>query len=1511
MTAALGNAQQLRPTEASSTHPTVKQPDRPSIDLNSTESKWAFFKNEWELYKRRAKLPASSPEELRACCSQELRLELFNYVGPSVIDNLNESDLLKKICQLSVKGKNKAVHRQEFYSLQQEPGMPAQQFVSKLRAKAENCTFLVKCPGCSENVSYAQPMISDQLTVGLYDKDIQGEVLAKDAQLETFDAKLDLVLALEDGKRARDQLDGDSAIATQRSQYRKQQKPVHKSSPENKRDSDPVKVPDGPQGCPGCGSKAHGRGTRLPRRLHCPARNSKCENCGILGHLGTVCRKNASDKSSHNSLNTWFTSSDQQNSFTMAALQENKAAWQTQQHPLSDSKRMQERFIVPHMEWIDSLGRFARRRPIALPELSIEARVLTDTHASFHRPINKSVDLRCNIDAIADTGAQTCACGLDVIHKIGLDEADLIPTSHNINGVTATAMNIAGVFFASLSIGGSETKQAVYVGRNIQGLFLSLKALQDLGKVPPCFPAAEPSVVNVAAAAAECTCPRRANAPDKPASIPFEPTKDNIPKLERWILDYYASSAFNTCEHQPLPYMSGDPLEIHYRPDATPTAHHTPIPVPHHWKAQVKSDLDRDVRLGIIEPVPPGTPTVWCSRMVVVPKKDGSPRRTVDLQALNAATYRITHHTPAPFNQASLVPAQSYKTTLDAWNGYHSMRLNPSASAATTFITEWGRYRYLRAPQGYHVAGDGYTKAYDDFTIDFPRRTKCIDDSLLWDDTIEKCFWHTIDYISLCAKNGVVFNPTKFHFAQEELEFAGFNITWTGIKPSANILSAIKDFPKPQNITDARSWFGLVNQVAYTIHSSSAMQAFRQLLKPGKWYWDSALDTAFEESKAAILKMIEHGVQSFDPSRHTCLATDWSKTGIGFTLRQKHCRCPLADAPYCCDGGWRLIFAGSRFSTDAESRYAPIEGEALAVSYGLDKCRMFVLGCSNLLVATDHKPLVAILGDTSLDKVKNPRLFRIKEKTLPYCFTIKHVPGSRHHGPDACSRNPSSMDKSIISYICSSIRSTSDSTCIQDTLETSCISESINQSTLNAIYDKDDIDAHAITMERVRQAALADHTYVALSNIITDGFPQHEHDLPDEIRPYWKLRDHLSTFDGVCVYDGRIIIPRSLRPEVLDCLHSAHQGVAGMKARAARSVFWPGMNAAISSRRAQCQSCNRIAPSQPVEPLQLSPAPAYPFERVVADYFYMQGHQYLAYADRYTGWVSIHKCDPLHANATTLCRELRTLFGIYGAPMELSTDGGQPFASHCVQQFLQQWGVTWRVSSAYYAQSNGRAEVAVKTAKRLLMGNMQASGGLDSDRFARALLQYRNTPLPGLNASPAQLLYGRNLRDHMPSIPDLLQIRKEWITLAEDRERALAKRHLISMERYNSHAKPLPPLQVGDPVSVQNQTGNCPRRWDKTGRIAEVLDHGQYVVKMDGSGRCTLRNRKFLRRCQPFCTDTPMPAIPSAGDPVPTPIPNTADDLGADTDTNMDPIPQDVYDEHAVNIPAVQSPVCP
>ena len=158
---------------------------------------------------------------------------------------------------------------------------------------------------------------------------------------------------------------------------------------------------------------------------------------------------------------------------------------------------------------------------------------------------------------------------------------------------------------------------------------------------------------------------------------------------------------------------------------------YTPIPFPHHWKKQVKADIDRDVRLGIIEKVPQGDISEWCSRMVVTPKTNGKPRRTVDLQQLNKATVREVHHTPSPFNLVSSIPAGKLKTVLDAWNGYHSLLLDRKGKAAFTFITEWGRYRYCRGPQGFHGTGDAYTRRFDDITADELRYVRCIDDGRL------------------------------------------------------------------------------------------------------------------------------------------------------------------------------------------------------------------------------------------------------------------------------------------------------------------------------------------------------------------------------------------------------------------------------------------------------------------------------------------------------------------------------------------------------------------------------------------------------------------------------------------------------------------------------------------------------------------------------------------------------------------------------------------------------------
>ena len=175
----------------------------------------------------------------------------------------------------------------------------------------------------------------------------------------------------------------------------------------------------------------------------------------------------------------------------------------------------------------------------------------------------------------------------------------------------------------------------------------------------------------------------------------------------------------------------------------------------------------------------------------------------------------------------------------------------------TAFISEWGRYMYNQMPQGFLAGVDICTRRYDEIMKDIERKVKCIDDALLYDYSIKDAFYHTWDFLEFCALNGIVINDKKFQFCKETVIFIGLKITPSGIAPSNNILSAIKDFPTLKDITGARSWFVLVNQVAWAHSLSDVMKPFRDLIKPNnKFIWTPELNKLFTETKSILISMV-------------------------------------------------------------------------------------------------------------------------------------------------------------------------------------------------------------------------------------------------------------------------------------------------------------------------------------------------------------------------------------------------------------------------------------------------------------------------------------------------------------------------------------------------------------------------------------------------------------------------------------------------------------------------------
>ena len=144
--------------------------------------------------------------------------------------------------------------------------------------------------------------------------------------------------------------------------------------------------------------------------------------------------------------------------------------------------------------------------------------------------------------------------------------------------------------------------------------------------------------------------------------------------------------------------------------------------------------------------------------------------------------------------------------------------------------------------------------------------------------------------------------------------------------------------------------------------------------------------------------------------------------------------------------------------------------------------------------------------------------------------------------------------------------------------------------------------------------------------------------------------------------------------------------------------------------------------------------------------------------------------------------------------------------------------------------SNCRAEVGVKTIKRLLFKNTGANGCLNTNCFLRAMLQYRNTPDSNTKLSPAQCLFGRSIRDFIPIHLGKYEPHPTWMETLQSRKDALRVRHMKVSERLSKHTKHFPPLKVGDFVRLQNLTGPYPKKWHRTGRVIEVRQFDQYVI---------------------------------------------------------------------------------
>lgn len=899
-----------------------------------------------------------------------------------------------------------------------------------------------------------------------------------------------------------------------------------------------------------------------------------------------------------------------------------------------------------------------------------------------------------------DTGADVSVIPAQMYYSIKQNVTELRKPDRPLFGPGGTPLKVLGMCRETLCKGEEEIEENVYVIEDLHIALLSRPASVKLNLV------------------------------SRADSIDMKELNEKYPKL---------------C--QGLGLMQ-QPYTIKLKPDAVPFSLATPRRVPIPLLGKVKQELEKMESMGVISRVE--EPTEWCSGMVPVPTKNDSVRICVDLTHLNDAVCREKYILPSVEQTLGSLAGAVVFSKLDANRGFWQVPLSPESAHYTTFITPFGRYHFNRLPFGIASAPEHFQRRMSVILNGLPGVVCHMDDILIWgkDQQEHNVRLHTV--LHKLQEAGVTLNMEKCDLSKQEVKFLGHILSAEGVQPDPDKIRAVKAMKEPSNVSEVRSFLGMVNQLGKFIPGLAEKdKPLRDLLsKKNQWVWGYAQQKAFDQLKSELTSTPV--LTLYDPNKDLKLSADASSYGLGAVLFQKE------------GEQWRPVAYASRSLTETEQRYAQVEKEALGLTWGCERFKDFLIG-RHFSMETDHKPLVSLLGLQALTELP-PRIQRFRLRLMRYSYSITHTPGKALFTADTLSRAPVEMD--------------SDSKAAADLMaDTNIYVDEIIRS----------LPASPAYITQLKEQLKTDSTCSEVMSLCQRGWPDYSH-LTGPIKAYWPHRDTLTIHDELLLKGTRLVIPTTMRNSVLIALHEGHQGMSRCRERARDTVWWPGLSGQINELVKNCTTCIKERANS-VEPLMPSVLPERPWQKVGADLFTLNNSNYVLVVDYYSRFVEIAKLTPTRSEDVVV--HLKSIFSRHGIPELFYSDNGPQFSSQLFKDFAAAYGFSHVTSSPKFAQSNGEAERHVQTVKRLLKKA--------KDPYL-ALLAYRATPLAN-GYSPAQLLMGQRLRTPVPQLPSLLtpSLPNEVTVIKKERERRLKDSSVFNKRH---RVRDLPQLSPGQPVWI-------------------------------------------------------------------------------------------------------------
>ena len=819
--------------------------------------------------------------------------------------------------------------------------------------------------------------------------------------------------------------------------------------------------------------------------------------------------------------------------------------------------------------------------------------------------------------------------------------------------------------------------------------------------------------------------------------------------------------------------LPGEPLgatnmtehHIKLKPDTRPVY----IPayrLPHSQREEVNKRVEEMLQQGVIQ----HSKSPWNSPLFLVPKKDGTYRPVIDFRQVNKVTEDDRYPLPVLKDiLMSLGHGNRFFSSLDLLNGYWQVPMAPKSREITAFSTPRGHFEWLRMPFGLKSSPITFQRFVNTLFADMIGKNvyAYLDDLILFDRDAESHFSSLKLVLTKLREAGLKAKLSKCDFLRTSITFLGHLVDADGIHALDDKIKAVKNFPRPQNVDNVRSFLGLCGYYRSFVKgfASIASPLTKLLKKDVLFHWNAAQEQSFQTLKFALTNA---PILAFpDYTAPFLLYTDASALGLGAVLMQ-------TDE----NGKNRAIAYASRTLNSAESNYSVTHQETLAIIWALKTFKDIILGYP-ITCYTDHSAVTELFKGRNL----TGRLARWYLTIQEFNPTFKYLPGRANKVADALSRN-------------------------------------VHVGAINQENKK-------LPNFSVHELACAQREHDVWSKVIHYLQSGDEVSLPKLHTP---LNQFLLNRDGVlCRYwpnkrhpVTQFVIPEVYVPTVLRMVHdtavAGHPGKERTLAAARVKYYWPTMRLDIDAYVDQCAKCAQHKGTVPKPaPILEYPPPTRQWDVVGIDLLQLptsrQGSKYLLVCvDHFSRYVVLAPLKDKTASAIAhalICK----LFNVYQTPRVLLSDNGAEFRNALLHEICSQYNIAQTFITTYHPASNGlveRANRKILDVLRPVVGGLLESW---EDWLSHVAVSINSSLCESVGQSPHYIIFGEEIRfpydvlnSPQPPVYNVEDYGKCQLKVFSDIHREVRKRLQESKTAMSlqQHKRSSPvELQTGDTVMVK------------------------------------------------------------------------------------------------------------